>query len=205
MISKEITSFLECCLWQEGKYQQYIASTLQKQVENMKNRKEIQQEQTKLSQAKTMHEHKTSSPHRAEIQNSHNLELLGWGFSSMKILIIFLVSGDVFNYKLLSAVIFKHTTEMETTCYPGRHKSFWYPLSQIVLPSTPSQIFAYSSPAQSKHMLCDGNCGELKGQVGPDGSYLRLLRKLVVITATSLFIILERSLWIEKGCVTVKR
>lgn len=94
---------------------------------------------------------------------------------------------------------------METTCYPGRHESFRYPLSQIVLPSTPSQIFAYPSRAQSKHMLCDGKCGELKGQVGPDGSYLRLLRKLVVITATSLFIILERSLWIEKGCATVKR
>lgn len=94
---------------------------------------------------------------------------------------------------------------METTCYPGRHESFRYPLSQIVLPSTPSQIFAYPPRAQSKHMLCDGKCGELKGQVGPDGSYLRLLRKLVVITATSLFIILERSLWIEKGCATVKR
>lgn len=104
------------------------------------------------------------------------------------------VSEDFFNCKLLPAVIFKHTTEVETTCYLSRHESFCYQLSQIALPSTPAQIFAYSSAAQSKHMLCDGKCGELKEQVEPDGNYLGLLRKLVVITAKSLFIILERSL-----------
>lgn len=50
-----------------------------------------------------------------------------------------MVSEDFFNYKSLPAVIFKHTIEVETSCYPSRHESFHYQLSQIVLFSTPAQ------------------------------------------------------------------
>lgn len=45
--------FLEHSLSDEGKQQACVTSTLQEQVGQMQNRKEIQQEQTKLAQFET--------------------------------------------------------------------------------------------------------------------------------------------------------
>lgn len=67
-------------------------------------------------------------------------------------------------------------------------------LIQTALPSTLVQLLACLSQASSKHTLCEGKRGGLKRQVGPDEIYLRLVRKLVIITARSLFIVLKGSL-----------
>lgn len=203
MITKEITSFLRIVSFRRRKIMTvcciHTAETSRKDTEQ--KRKPARSRLNCLNpKPSTCIRHLLRQGRASEQSQPWTV---GLSFSLMKIS-IFLVYEDFFN-KLVPAVIFKHTTEVETTCYPSRHESFRYQLSQIAIPSTPAQIFAYSPPALSKLMLRDGKCGELNGQVGPDGSYLGLLRKLVVITAKSLFIILEKSLWIEKSCVNVKR